>query len=95
MLTIGLKPSPLNEFLVTCQQQATASDLPFYDIFAPQQIPLLKFMMMSLHVICGLPLPLNQKSWLRLGVTSTYFVSNHDIKQYVKTFFSKTSCLDF
>ena len=27
--------SPLNEFLVTCQHQATAFDLPFYDIFAP------------------------------------------------------------
>ena len=24
----------LKEFLVTCQHQATASDLPFYDIFA-------------------------------------------------------------
>ena len=29
------KLSLLNEFLVTCQHQATASDLPFYDIFAP------------------------------------------------------------
>ena len=29
------KSSPLNEFLVTCQHQATAFDLPFYDIFAP------------------------------------------------------------
>ena len=29
------KPSPLNKFLVTSQHQATASDLPFYDIFAP------------------------------------------------------------
>ena len=29
------KPSPLNEFLVTCQHQPTASDLSFYDIFAP------------------------------------------------------------
>ena len=25
----------MNEFLVTCQRQAMASDLPFYDIFAP------------------------------------------------------------
>ena len=25
----------MNEFLVTCQHQATAFDLPFYDIFAP------------------------------------------------------------
>ena len=29
------KPSPLNEFLVTCQHQDMASNLPFYDIFAP------------------------------------------------------------
>ena len=31
------QPSSLKEFLVTCQHQATASDLPFYDrpIFAP------------------------------------------------------------
>ena len=29
------KLSPLSEFLVTCQHQATASDLPFNDIFAP------------------------------------------------------------
>ena len=28
------KPSPVNEFLVTCQHHATVSDLPFYDIFA-------------------------------------------------------------
>ena len=34
-LNTGFKPSPLNEFLVTCQHQAKASDLPFYDIFAP------------------------------------------------------------
>ena len=25
----------MNEFLVTCQHQATAFDLPFYDVFAP------------------------------------------------------------
>ena len=29
------KPSPSDEFLVTCQHQATAFDLPFQDIFAP------------------------------------------------------------
>ena len=31
-----------------------ASDLPFCDIFAPTKIPLSKFLMTSLHVICGL-----------------------------------------
>ena len=34
-MNFRFKPSPLNEFLVTCQHQATAFDLPFYDIFAP------------------------------------------------------------
>ena len=29
------KFSPLNEFLLTCQHQATAFDVQFYDIFAP------------------------------------------------------------
>ena len=28
------KPSPWNGFLALCQHQATASDLPFYNIFA-------------------------------------------------------------
>ena len=58
-------PPPLNEFVVTCQHQATASDLPFYDIFVPTKNFFSKFLMTSLHVICGLG-PLNQKSWLRL-----------------------------
>ena len=31
----------------------------------PQKVPLSKFLMTSLHVICGLPPP-NQRSWLRL-----------------------------
>ena len=36
ILTIRLiKSSPLNEFLVTCKHQATASDLSFYNTFAP------------------------------------------------------------
>ena len=34
ILAIGLGPPPENEFLVTCQHQATAYDLPFYNIFA-------------------------------------------------------------
>ena len=51
------KPSSLNEFLVTCQHQATASDLPFYDNFAPTKNSVSKFLMTSLHVICGLGLP--------------------------------------
>ena len=37
ILTIGLKPPLQNEFVVTRQHQVTASDLPVYDIFAPQK----------------------------------------------------------
>ena len=51
----------LNEFLVTCQHQATTSGLPFYNIFAPPKIPLLKFLMTLLHVICGLVPPPQSK----------------------------------
>ena len=53
----------MNEFLVTCQHQATASDLPFYDIFAPHKNPSPK---VSDDVIaCDLGAT-NQNSWLRL-----------------------------
>ena len=58
ILTIGLSPPSLNEIPVTCQHQATASDLPFCNIFAPTKTSLSKFLMTSLHVICGsAPLP--------------------------------------
>ena len=59
ILNTGLGPPPLNECVVTCQHKlkATASDLPFYDIFAPRKFPLLKLLMTSLHVICGLGPP--------------------------------------
>ena len=40
----------------SCCNKATASDLPFYDIFAPQKFLFWKFLMTSLHVICGLGL---------------------------------------
>ena len=39
-LTISFRPL-LTKILVKCQQ-ATASDLPFYNIFAPQKVPFLK-----------------------------------------------------
>ena len=56
----------LYQILAKCHQ-ATASDLPFYDIFAPQKIT---FSKISDDVIaCDLwfgPPPPNQKSWLRL-----------------------------
>ena len=57
ILNIGLGPPSLNECVVTCQHQATASDFLFYDIFAPRKISILKFLMTSLHVICGLGPP--------------------------------------
>ena len=66
-----LKPSPLKEFLVTCQCQATASDLPLYVIFSPQKNPFSKFLMRSWQVICDLD-RLNQKSWLRLRYSVVY-----------------------
>ena len=55
----------VGRYRVKCHQ-ATASDLPFYDIFAPQKVT---FSKISDNVIeCDLwfgPHP-NQKSWLRL-----------------------------
>ena len=38
----GFKPSPFSKILVKYQNQVTASDLPLYDIFVPQKVPLLK-----------------------------------------------------
>ena len=63
------KPSPLNEFLVTCQLQTTASDLPFYNVFALHN----KFLFRSSDDVISCDLwfgpPHNQKSWLRLWYT--------------------------
>ena len=56
------KPSPLKEFLVTCQHEAsTASDLPFYDILAPTKNSSFEVSDESLHVICGLGPPPQSK----------------------------------
>ena len=67
ILTIGLSLS-LNEFLVTCQHQATAFGLPFYDTFAPTKN--FYFEVSDDVVACDFwfaPSPPNQKSWLRLS----------------------------
>ena len=56
-----LKALSLCKILLKCQP-ATISDLPSYDIFVPQKVPLFKILMTSLHVICGLGLPTNQNS---------------------------------
>ena len=42
--------------------QRLASDIPIYNIFVSQKFLFWKFLMTSLHVICGLALPPNQKS---------------------------------
>ena len=61
------KPSPLSKIPVKCQKQATASDLPFYNIFVPQKVLPLKIS--ENIIVCdswfGSPPP-NQKSWGRL-----------------------------
>ena len=66
-LTIGLSLIPLpNSGHVP--NQATASDLPFYDSYVLKMFLFRKFLMTTLHVICGLGLwasPLNQNSWIR------------------------------
>ena len=45
------------------QNQARASDLPLYDIFAPQKISFQKFLMTSLHVICCLDPPIKNPGY--------------------------------
>ena len=62
---------------LTLVTQTTVSGLPFCDIFVPQKLFFRKFLMTSLHVICGVPHPLIQKSWLRLCMQAYPFkVSN-------------------
>ena len=65
------KPSRLNEFLVTCQLQTTAFDLPFYDISAPTKNSF--FEVFDDVIVCDLwfGAPPNQKSRLRLCRTCT------------------------
>ena len=41
-LNYWFMPSFYSKILLKRQTQATASDLPFYNIFAPQKVPLLK-----------------------------------------------------
>ena len=63
-LTIS-KPSPCSKILVNCQQ-ATASDLSFFDIFAPQKVPLLKIPDDVIACDLWFAPPPNQKSLQRL-----------------------------
>ena len=55
--------------MVKWQQQATALDLPFYDIFAPQKASFLRIS--DDVIVCNFWFaPPNQKSWLRLWLQS-------------------------
>ena len=62
LMSCALLSSPL------CRVSNTRPGLPIFHStisLSPQKIPFSKFLMTSLHVICGLPPP-NQKSWLLL-----------------------------
>ena len=52
------------KILVKCQR-ATASDLPFYDIFAPQKVPFLKISddVIACHLWFGPPPPIKNPSY--------------------------------
>ena len=65
-------PLPLAKILVNCQQQATALDLPFYDMFTPQTFLVWKFLKTSLHVVCGLG-PLQSKTLATPMVTTVTY----------------------
>ena len=74
-----LKALSLCKILLKCQP-ATILDLPSYDIFVPQKVPLLKILMTSLYVICGLGHPTNQNS----GQAYKLEIAR---KTFLKTFF--------
>ena len=54
------------KILIWCQNQASASDLPLYDIFVPQKVFLLKISDDVIACDLWFEPPLNQKFWLRL-----------------------------
>ena len=75
ILTIGLSPPPLNGFLLTCQHQATAFDLPFYDIVASTKN---SFFEISDDVIaCNLRFGPPQSKILATPMIVTQKFSNH------------------
>ena len=91
ILTISLNPSPYNEFLVTCQHQVTASDLPFYSMISlpPQKIPLSDFLMTSLHVICGLSPPPIKNPGYACKAKTFFFWSSHTFGLKTNSFYSE------
>ena len=77
------------KIIVNYQTPATALDLPFYNIFAPQKMPLLKI---SDDIIaCNLWFchPHSQKSWLRLWLYLPPVTVTTDVigQFYVRLFF--------
>ena len=88
--TFTFKLAPLNEFLVICQHQATAFDLPFFDIFATTKIPLPKFLISSMHVIRDLPpscLPIKNPGYANNRYV-IYTIKCYEIQErsYTRTF---------
>ena len=57
LFNFWFNPFPFSKILFKCQTLATASDLPFYDIFVLQKVPLSKNFHNVMHAFCGLPLP--------------------------------------
>ena len=72
---ISFHPSPFTKILVKCPQ-TTASDLAFYDIFAPQKVTFLKISDDVIACDLWFGLPPNQKSWLRLCQQTYYKLRN-------------------
>ena len=61
----------MNDFLVTCQHQATVSDILFYDIFAPTKIS--SFEVSGDVIVCDLwfwALPIKNLGYAYVGVFS-------------------------
>ena len=78
------KPSSSDEFVVTCQHQATASDFPFHDIFAPTKNS--SFKVSDDVIACDLWFtspPTNQKSRLRLCCTGSISRNKNNFLQCV------------
>ena len=77
-----LKALSICKILLKCQP-ATISDLPSYDIFVPQKIPLLKIF--DDVIACDLGLPTNQKFWPHQQIGDCP-------KKILKTFFLENTC---
>ena len=71
---ISLSLLPVAKSCFNANTQAMASDLSFYDIFAPQKVPILKIFIVSLHMICGFGPLSNEKFWLRLCFTMSHIL---------------------